>query len=194
MAAIAFELSEEVRAVRDGVARFVDSVVVPLHERHRDLLADDRRMYLPDGRYAPEVNALKRAVRTASAEAGFYQMCAPPEIGGAGLGMVPYFVCWEEIFRRCGAHHWLGWQTIAGWTRGPSPVLQRMTAQARERILPDMIAGRTTMCFGMSEPGGGSDVQGMKTRAAADGDGWRLNGRKIWTTNTPPPTTSSSSP
>jgi acyl-CoA dehydrogenase len=48
-----------------------------------------------------------------------------------------------------------------------------------------MMRGETTMCFGMSEPGAGSDAAMMTTRAERDGEGWRLNGSKIWTTNSP---------
>jgi acyl-CoA dehydrogenase len=74
---------------------------------------------------------------------------------------------------------------VSHWAFGPSPVLLQVTERARGEILADMMAGRTSMCFGMSEPGAGSDATMIKTRATPDGDGWRIDGRKIWTTNSP---------
>lgn len=185
MSVIALELPQEIIALKDGLARFIDTEVIPRHHGNRELFEDERRLYEPDGRYVPQVVALKREVRMASAKAGYYTMCAPESLGGAGLGRLAYFVAWEEIFRRCGGHYWLGYQTIAGWTRGPSPVLDKVTPRAREEILATMMTGERTMCFGMSEPDAGSDVQAMRTRATADGDGWRISGRKIWTTSSP---------
>jgi acyl-CoA dehydrogenase len=132
-----------------------------------------------------EVRRHIREVRMAAAEAGYYAMSAPAELGGGGLGMLAYFVVWERIYRLCGSHNWLGAWTVAHWAFGPSPVLTEATDRARAEILADMMAGRTSMCFGMSEPGAGSDAAMMRTRAERDGEGWRLNGRKIWTTNAP---------
>ncbi|WP_204283431.1 hypothetical protein, partial [Klebsiella pneumoniae] len=76
MSAIGFELPEEVISVRDGVMRFVEAEVLPRLERNYALLDDPRRVFAQDGRYAPEVRALIREVRMASAAAGFYAMCA----------------------------------------------------------------------------------------------------------------------
>lgn len=185
MAAIGFDLPEEVRAVRDGVLRFVRSEVLPRYERHHDLLTDGRKLYGEDGRYVPEVRELIREVRMRSAEAGFYAMCAPPSIGGGGLGYLAYFVAWEAIYHACGGHSVLTPWVIAHWAFGPSPVLTQVTERARAEILKDMLAGRTSMCFGLSEPGAGSDAVAIKTRAVKDGDGWRITGRKLWTTNAP---------
>ncbi|MCP3910559.1 MAG: acyl-CoA dehydrogenase, partial [Actinomycetia bacterium] len=64
-------------------------------------------------------------------------------------------------------------------------VLERVTERARVEVLPGMMAGETMMCFGMSEPDAGSDATRIRTRAVGDGDGWRLSGRKIWTTHVP---------
>jgi len=47
------------------------------------------------------------------------------------------------------------------------------------------VAGETSMCFGLSEPGAGSDAAALTTKAVPDGNGWRITGRKIWTTNSP---------
>jgi acyl-CoA dehydrogenase len=64
-------------------------------------------------------------------------------------------------------------------------VLSQTTEQARERVLGPMMAGETMMCFGMSEPDAGSDAAMLRTKAEPDGDGWRISGRKIWTTHVP---------
>jgi alkylation response protein AidB-like acyl-CoA dehydrogenase len=74
---------------------------------------------------------------------------------------------------------------ISHWAFGPSRLLEHTTPEARERILAPMMAGTASMCFGLSEPGAGSDAAALTTRARRDGDGWLINGRKIWTTNAP---------
>ena len=102
MSGVAFDLPEDVLAVRDGVLRFVEAQIVPRLDRHRSVLEDQRGLYDETGRYSPKVRALIREVRMLSAEAGFYAMCAPVELGGGGLGHLVYYVAWEAIYRRLG--------------------------------------------------------------------------------------------
>lgn len=185
MTSIAFDLPDEVIAVRDGVEAFVRSEVMTRHDKHADLLSNPRRLYQEDGRLCDEVLALIREVRMTSSKAGYYNMCVPEEIGGAGMGLLAYYVVWEQINRMCGSHYWLGTYVVSHWAFGPSRVLLQVTPQAREEMLEPMLAGEKSMCFGMSEPNAGSDAAMLQTRATPDGDGWRLNGRKIWTTNAP---------
>ena len=185
MSAIAFELPEDVRAVREGVERFVKREVIARHERHAELLEDPRRVYAADGRYSRETYEIVREIRMASAEAGFFNMCAPEAIGGTGLGYLAYFVAWQTVYQTCGGKHWLAPYTISHWAFGPSPVLEHVSDEVREEILPDLLSGRKSMCFGLSEPGAGSDAQMIRTKATPDGNGWRLNGRKLWTSNAP---------
>ena len=52
-------------------------------------------------------------------------------------------------------------------------------------MLSPMMAGEASMCFGLSEPGAGSDAAALATRAVPDGNAWRITGRKIWTSNSP---------
>ncbi len=185
MSAIGFQLPEDVVAVRDVVLRFVEAEVLPRLQHNHALLDDSRRTYTVDGRYAPEVRALIREVRMASAAAGFYAMCAPVALGGGGLGHLAYYVAWEAIYRRIGGPAILTPWVIAHWAFGPSAMLMLATPEAQARCLDDMVAGRTSMCFGLSEPGAGSDATMITTRAVKDGDGWRITGRKLWTTNSP---------
>lgn len=185
MSAVAFELPEHARAARDGVLRFVAAEVAPRLERHHGLLSDPRRLYGEDGRYAPEARALIREVRMRSAAAGFYAMCAPVEIGGGGLGHVAYYAAWEAVYRACGGHAVLTPWIVAHWAFGPSPVLLQASERARGEVLAGLVSGETSMCFGLSEPGAGSDAAMIRTRAVPDGTGWRISGRKLWTTNSP---------
>lgn len=185
MSAIAFDIPDEINQIAESVEAFCKKEVIARHEKHHDLLNDPRNTYRKDGRMEDAVVEQIRAVRMASAEAGFYNVSVPEDLGGAGFGMLAYYVLLERIYRLCGAHHWLCDFVISHWAFGPSPVLSQVTDQARQEILADMMAGRTCMCFGMSEPGAGSDAAMLKTRAEPDGNGWRLHGRKIWTTHIP---------
>ena len=183
MTAIGFPIPEDITRIVAGLTRFVRSEVVTRHEKHAALLEDPRRRYGPDGRYVPAVVDLIQEVRAVSADAGYFNLCVPTAMGGLGQGYLAYYVAWEAINRLCGAHHWLGTFALSHWAFGPSVVLEQLTPEARERALAGLVSGRRSMCFGLSEPGAGSDATMIETRATADGDGWRITGRKMWTTN-----------
>jgi alkylation response protein AidB-like acyl-CoA dehydrogenase len=185
MSAIAVELPSEIREACDGLAAFARAEVMPRHEKHRALLEDPRKLYREDGRFSDDAIALIREIRRAAARAGFYTMCVPEALGGGGLGHLAYYVGWEHLFRLCGPQHWLMLYVISHWAFGPSRLLERVTDEARKRILEPMNAGDASMCFGLSEPGAGSDAAALATRAVPHGDGWKISGRKIWTTNAP---------
>ena len=185
MTAIAYQYSDEIAAISEGIGAFIRAEVIPRHENNAALFNDPRKVFDDRGAYVPKVLELIREVRMASAKAGYYAMSAPESIGGGGLGYLAYFVAWEQIFRTCGTHYWLGHFMISHWAKGPSPVLEKITPKARETILPKLLSGEHSMCFALSEPGAGSDAAMIKTRAEKDGDGWRLTGSKIWITNSP---------
>ncbi len=185
MSAIAIDLPDDVVAARDGIVAFADQEVIPRHQRNHELFENPRALYREDGRFSDALVELIREVRVASAEAGFYQMCVPEALGGAGLGHLAYYVAWEELFHRCGPRNRLMLYALAHWAFGPSRLLERLTSEARERILPGLMDGTRSMCFGLSEPNAGSDASMIKTQAVKDGDGWRISGRKIWTSNAP---------
>lgn len=185
MSAVAAELGEDVIAARDGILAFADQEVVPRHRANRELFEDPRALYRPDGRFSDALAGLIDEVRTASARAGFYQMCVPEALGGGGLGHLAYYVAWEALFHHCGPQNWLMLYALAHWAFGPSRLLEQTTERARAEIMPGLMDGSQSMCFGLSEPDAGSDASMITTKAVKDGDGWRISGRKIWTSNAP---------
>src|SRR5262249_1143535 len=185
MSAIAWEFPEEIRPVRDGLTDFARKEVLPRHDRHHDLFENPRRLYREDGRFSDELKGLIGEVRRASAKAGYYNMCVPESLGGGGLAHLAYYVGWEALFHLCGPQNWLMLYVISHWAFGPSRLLEKVTPEAREKILAPMMAGGAAMCFALSEPGAGSDAAALATRAVPDGNAWRLTGRKIWTSNSP---------
>ncbi|MEC9347864.1 MAG: acyl-CoA dehydrogenase family protein [Pseudomonadota bacterium] len=185
MAAIAFELPEDVQQVTEGLIAFARKEILPRHQRHKNLLEDGRKLYAADGRLSPPVVELIREVRMAASEAGYYQMCVPEHLGGGGLGMQAYYSGWQALFHFCGPHNWLMLYAISHWAFGPSRLLEKVTDRARDEILEPLMSGAKGMCFGLSEPGAGSDATMIRTKAVPDGDGWVIEGRKIWTTNSP---------
>ena len=181
MSAIAFEYPSEISALRDGIVSFIRAEVISRHEKNAELFADPRKIYDDKGAYVPRVLELIREVRMASAKAGYYAMSAPENIGGGGLGYLAYFVAWEQIFRMCGTHYWLGHFMISHWAKGPSPVLEKVTPKMRELALPKLLSGEHSMCFAMSEPGAGSDAARVSAAAATADGGWLGGGRHgVW--------------
>ncbi|MFM9993039.1 MAG: acyl-CoA dehydrogenase family protein [Burkholderiaceae bacterium] len=186
MTALADPYSQDLIAIRNGIDDFIRAEVIDRIDRHIHLFDDAHSQYTVDGRFQPEVLQLMKEVRIAASSAGYYNMCVPEALGGSGMGYLAWFAAWEQIFKTCGGKYFiLGEMVLAHWATGPSEVLAKLTSEAQASMLPRLISGEHTMCFGMSEPQAGSDAMMMKTRAVQDGDGWRISGNKIWTTNSP---------
>lgn len=113
------------------------------------------------------------------AERGWLGLTLPREYGGAARGQFARFVLSEELLG-AGAPvsaHWIA-------DRQSAPlILKYGTPAQRDFYLPRICAAQAFFCIGMSEPGSGSDLASIRTRAEPDGGRWRLNGSKIWTTN-----------
>jgi len=185
MSAIAKELPEEVQIARDGILAFAEQEVIARHNANKAFFEDPRRLYQEDGRFSDELIELINDVRMESSKSGFYQMCVPESLGGGGLGHLAYYVAWEALFHRCGPQNWLMLYALAHWAFGPSRLLEKVTDEVKKTYLPGLMNGSKSMCFGLTEPNAGSDASMISTKAARDGDGWKISGRKIWTSNAP---------
>lgn len=110
---------------------------------------------------------------------GWIGMTVPRLYGGAQATAFARYVVIEELLA-AGAPvsaHWIA-------DRQSAPMLLRYGTEAqKERFLPAICRGESFFCIGMSEPGSGSDLASITTRALRKADRWILNGRKIWTTN-----------
>lgn len=113
------------------------------------------------------------------AERGWLGLTLPREYGGAARGHFARFVLSEELLG-AGAPvsaHWIA-------DRQSAPlILKYGTPAQKDFYLPRICAAQAFFCIGMSEPGSGSDLASIRTRATPVSGGWRLNGSKIWTTN-----------
>ncbi len=111
--------------------------------------------------------------------AGFIGLTLPQQYGGGGRGPFARFVVVEELLA-------VGAPVAAHWIadRQSAPlILHYGTEEQRQFYLPRICRGEIFFCIGMSEPGSGSDLASVRSRAERTATGWRVSGQKIWTTN-----------
>ena len=113
---------------------------------------------------------------------GVHGITVEEEWGGAGLGYLAHCVAMEEISRACAA---IGLSYGAHSNLCVNQLRRNGSAEQKSRYLPKLISGEHVGSLAMSEPGAGSDVVSMKTRADKKGDRYVLNGNKMWITNGP---------
>jgi glutaryl-CoA dehydrogenase len=155
-------LSEDERAVRDSVRRFVDERVLPIIGQ----------CYV-DGRFPKEI-------LPELAELGVFGANLPEEYGCAGLNNVAYGLIMQELER--GDSGLRSFASVQG-ALAMYPIYAFGDEEQKQRYLPPMARGEVIGCFGLTEPDFGSNPSGMRTHARRDGDDWVLNGAKMWITN-----------
>jgi alkylation response protein AidB-like acyl-CoA dehydrogenase len=155
-------LPAEAEAMRGDVKALVERMVLqrPLAERVRSWMGIDR------------------SFSEAMGAAGLIGLTLPREYGGGGQGPFARYVVVEELLA-AGAPVGLHW--IAD--RQSALVILNYGSEAQRRFyLPRICRGEIFFCIGMSEPGAGSDLAAVRSRAERTNGGWRLNGQKVWTT------------
>src|SRR3954464_1401975 len=112
-------------------------------------------------------------------ELGIFGLMIPEEYGGLGESLLTYALTVEEIAR--------GWMSVSGVINTHFIVaymlMQHGTEEQKQKYLPKMATGEVRGSFSMSEPGLGSDVSAIKTKAVANDDGYAITGQKMWLTN-----------
>jgi len=159
-----FDLTEEQRMIQDMARNFAQKEVLP---KAADL--DET------GRYPEDL------VRQ-MAELGLMGVSVPEEYGGAGMDAVCYVIAMEEIARACAS-------TAVIMSVNNSlvcdPILKFGTEEQKKKYLVPLASGRKLGCFGLTEPGAGSDAGSQKTTAVPIGDHYLVNGTKNFITNAP---------
>jgi 3-oxocholest-4-en-26-oyl-CoA dehydrogenase alpha subunit len=143
-----------------------------LRREVRTFLQSVPRTKGPDDEDSPNV-AFERAL----AANGWLTMAWPREYGGRGASQMDQLIFKEELFEAGGGFDFLGVQLA-----GPTIMVHGAEEQKRAH-LPRIAASEVRWCQGFSEPGAGSDLASLQTRAVRDGDDYIVNGQKIWTSN-----------
>ena len=114
------------------------------------------------------------------AKAGFLGIPIPKEYGGQGCDALTYVMCVEELSKVCAT---TGVIVSAHTSLCCDPLLTYGTEEQKQKYLVPLAKGEKLGAFGLTEPGAGTDAQGMQTKAVLDGDEYVLNGSKIFITN-----------
>ena len=158
------QLGEEERMIRDAAAGFAAEQLLPRVEK----------AYLEETT-EPEIFAEMGA-------AGLLGVTVPEEYGGAGAGYVSYGLVAREVERvDSGYRSMMSVQSSLVMY----PIHAYGSEEQRKKYLPKLATGEWIGCFGLTEPDAGSDPGGMKTRADKTDGGYRLNGSKMWISNSP---------
>lgn len=159
-----FDLGETADAIRDTVHAFAQEKIAPRAEEI------DRTNQFPRDLW-PEMGAL-----------GLHGITVPEEYGGAGLGYLEHCVAIEEVSRASAS---VGLSYGAHSNLCVNQIARNGNDAQKRKYLPKLISGEHVGSLAMSEPGSGSDVVSMKTKAVKKGDRYVLTGNKMWITNGP---------
>ena len=157
------DLPEDVRALKERVAAFLEREVYPVEQR----VAEAGRI---DPAWADELRQKARAE-------GFSMLNMPEEAGGGGLSMLGQVALEEESGK---ATNGLGFAVV---DRGPAELWDIATPEQRERFVAPVLRGEFREAWAVTEPGAGSDVSALAATAERDGDDWVLNGEKWFVTS-----------
>lgn len=151
-----FGLTDEQRSIVQVTRAFVERELYP-HEEEVEQTGVLR-------------HELRDEIAQKAIRAGLYAANMPEEVGGAGLDTVTWVLFEKELGRANYALH-----SAVG---RPSNILLAGTPAQKDRYLLPCVRGERRDCMAMTEPGAGSDLRGMRTKATRDGDGWRIKGTK----------------
>lgn len=156
-------IDEDLEAIRDQVGEYVEREVVPNLE-----------IWERDG-------GVPRAKLAEMGRLGFFGLRIPERYGGIGLGHVASVAFAEELGRSTSGGFAI---TVLVHTDLATPYVTNFASEEqKDRFLPRLASGDLISAIGVTEPDAGSDVAAIRTTARRDGEGWRLNGTKMFITN-----------
>jgi len=159
-----FDLTEEQRMIQDMARSFAQKEVLPKAAEMDET-----------GRFPEEL------VRK-MAELGLMGIAVPEEYGGAGMDNICYVIAMEEISRACASTAVI---LSVNNSLACDPILTFGNEEQKRKALAPLASGRHLGCFGLTEPGAGSDAGAQKTTAVREGNHYLLNGTKNFITNAP---------
>jgi isovaleryl-CoA dehydrogenase len=159
-----FDLGETADAIRETVHDFAQEKIAPRAEE------------------IDRTNQFPRDLWPQMGELGLHGITVEEEYGGTGLGYLEHVIAMEEISRASAS---VGLSYGAHSNLCVNQIRRNGTDEQKRRYLPKLISGEHVGALAMSEPGSGSDVVSMRTRAEKRGDRYVLNGNKMWITNGP---------
>lgn len=159
-----FALGEELDLLRDSVRALAANEIAPRAEE------------------IDRTNAFPRALWPMFGELGLLGITVEEAYGGSAMGYLAQIIAMEEISRASAS---VGLSYAAHSNLCVNQIRRHGTQAQKQAYLPKLLNGEHVGALAMSEPGAGSDVVAMRLRADKHGDGYRLNGTKMWTTNGP---------
>ena len=155
------QLTQDQKDFQEAIRAFVDKEIIPVA---RDMEHS--------GEYPT-------AIVEHMKEMGLFGMTIPEEFGGLGVDMTTFSIVFEELSR--------GWMGVAGILGSHSMacfvIAKHGTPEQKAKYLPELATGARRSGLGLTEPGAGTDLQGIATTATLDGDHYVVRGSKTWITN-----------
>ena len=159
----------------------MDFTLSKQHEMARQLFKDFAENEVkPLAQETDEKHQFPRVTVDKMAKYGFLGIPVPKEMGGQGCDALTYVMCVEELSKVCAT---TGVIVSAHTSLCVDPIMTYGTPEQKEKYLVPLAKGEKLGAFGLTEPGAGTDAQGMQTKAVLDGDEWVLNGSKCFITN-----------
>ena len=156
-----FELGAEQTALRDSIRRFMKAEVTPLIQQHE------------------AARTFPFELMPKLAQFGYLGGMLAEDNGGMAIDHPTWAMMMEEL-----GYTWLSLRTMVNITNGSvNRLALHGTPEQKKKWLAPVLAGTLKVCTGLTEPGTGSNIAGIQTRAELQGDRWVINGRKLWITN-----------
>jgi len=163
------------------MACYMDLELPPQHAAFRDSVREiAQAVALPLAAEVDRDHRFPEEAVSAAAEAGLLGILIPREFGGAGLDALAFTLCIDELAQACASTSVI---VDVHTSVGSEPILLFGTQDQKRKWLPRLASGELLGAFALTEPAAGSDAASLKTSARRNGDGYILNGTKVFITN-----------